>query len=264
MTMARRLEAMTLLAALVLLGAAGGLLAWRVGGETRLGEYVTSLRGRTASQRHNATLAATRLDGSVIPPGAVLSFNRTVGTWTADRGYRRAPVSYDGELLAAWGGGVCQTSTTLYAAALLAGLEIRERHRHEYPPRYIVPGRDAAVAYPSIDLVLGNPYPWPVRVSAAAGPDALRIAIIGEGRPPCTIAVTEEVRAVSPAASVVVTERSRPGPRRVLNPGEAGYEVAVYRTYRRHDALVQRELVSRDSYPAVTRVVELPRAPVGR
>ena len=73
---------------------------------------------------------------AIVLPGQVFSFNKTVGSWTADRGYVRAPVSYDGELIKSWGGGVCQTSTTIYNAALMAGLEILERHHHHWPARY--------------------------------------------------------------------------------------------------------------------------------
>jgi vancomycin resistance protein VanW len=220
-----------------------------------LGEYLTSLRGRTWGQKHNARLAAQRLNGAVIPAGEVLSFNRTVGPWTADRGYLRAPVSYDGELLAAWGGGVCQTSTTVYNAALLAGLEIVERHRHEYPPRYVPPGRDAAVAYPAIDLALRNPYPWPVRLVADAAHDTLRVSVFGAQKPAGGVAVTEEVRSVIPATAVVQTDDDALNPHRVLNPGQTGFEVHVFRTYHGGRESVRRELVSSDYYPPVNRVV---------
>ena len=142
--MARRLEIALLCLLVLAVAASAGVLALRGGRQVVLGQYTTTLRGRTESQRYNAERAARALDGRVIKPGDALSYNEIVGPWTADAGYKRAPVSYDGELLSAWGGGVCQTSTTLYNAALLAGLEIVERHRHAWPPKYIAPGRDAA------------------------------------------------------------------------------------------------------------------------
>lgn len=261
--MARTLQRLTLLVTLALLGAVAWALALRSGQEVALGEYLTSLHGRTPGQRHNARLAAERLNGVVIAPGEVLSFNRTVGPWTADRGYLRAPVSYDGELLAAWGGGVCQTSTTVYNAALLAGLEIVERHRHEYPPRYVPPGRDAAVAYPAVDLALRNPYPWPVRLVTDAAHDALRVSVFGTQRPAGGVAVTEEVRSVVPATAVVQTDDTL-SPHRVLNPGQTGFEVQVFRSYRRGPESVRRELVSSDYYPPVNRVVGVATATNGR
>src|SRR5687767_11452496 len=105
--------------------------------------YATSLLGRTSGQRHNARLAAEAINGKAIAPGEVFSFNRAVKSWSVDQGYVKAPVSFDGELVRAFGGGVCQTSSTLYNAALLAGLPIIERHPHVFRPQYIAPGRDA-------------------------------------------------------------------------------------------------------------------------
>jgi len=253
-------EKLLLAAVIALLGAAAWALEARGGGEVPLARYVTSLRNRTAAQRLNAILAAGRLDRTTIPSGGTFSFNRAVGPWTADRGYVRAPVSYDGELLPAWGGGVCQTSTTLYNAALLAGLEVVERHPHAWPPRYIAPGRDAAVAYPLVDLVLRNPHPWPVRLVARANGDVLAISVLGGRRLACSIAVTAEVHSVVPPGVIRQTSDQGPhaaGPasRRVLNWGRSGFEAAVVRVYRQAGRPERRELVSADSYPAMNRVV---------
>jgi vancomycin resistance protein YoaR len=89
------------------------------------------------SQRHNARKAALSLDNQTIAPGATFSFNKVVKSWSWDQGYVKAPVSYDGELIPAYGGGVCQASTTLYNAVLLAGLPIVERHSHVFTPHYV-------------------------------------------------------------------------------------------------------------------------------
>ena len=78
--------------------------------------FATSLQERTASQQHNARRAAASINGQVIQPGGEFSFNKTVKSWSMDRGYVKAPVSYDGDLIREYGGGVCQTSTTLYNA----------------------------------------------------------------------------------------------------------------------------------------------------
>src|SRR5215217_4730092 len=97
-------------AVLVLLAAVvGGLFGWIAllpPAEVEIAGYATSLNGRTRNQRHNAQLAANSLDGAVIPAGSLFSFNTAVKSWSADQGYRKAPVSYDGELVPAFGGGV--------------------------------------------------------------------------------------------------------------------------------------------------------------
>ena len=113
--------------------------------EKTLSSYVTTFAGRLTDQSHNAALAARKLDGVIVLPGEVLSFNESVGTWSRDQGYRKAPVSFSGTLVNTWGGGVCQTSTTLYNACLLVGMEVVERHHHQFAANYVPPGRDASV-----------------------------------------------------------------------------------------------------------------------
>lgn len=148
---------------LCLNGCAGSEVArrWRP-----IANFTTSLEGRTPAQRHNALLAARRIDGQTLLSDATWSFNACVGKWVRSEGFQRAPVSYGGILVPAWGGGVCQTSTSVYNAALLAGLEVVERHPHAVAPHYVAPGLDAAVAQGIADLRLRNPYPFPVRLRA--------------------------------------------------------------------------------------------------
>ncbi|MBW3621853.1 MAG: VanW family protein [Armatimonadetes bacterium] len=242
-----------LILALLLTGGAWALR--QPAGDQVLGSYVTSVKGRTPGQRNNALLAARRLDGVAIPAGGILSFNRHVGPWTPDRGYVIALVSYDGELVSDWGGGVCQTSTTLYNAALLAGLEVVERHRHTWAPKYIPPGRDAAVAQVAIDLKLRNPHPWPVRVRTLYRAESIGFEIRGRARGPMA-SVGAETQATVPPTEILRTDAQlRSGQRRLLNRGRPGVRVAVYRTPLQGRNRGVRELVSQDSYPAMNRVV---------
>ena len=221
-----------------------------------MGSYDTSLEGRTRGQHINAVKSAQALDGVVIEPGQQFSFNKTVGSWSPDRGYVRAPVSYDGELLVDWGGGVCQTSSTLYNAALIAGLEVVERNRHAWAPQYIPPGRDAAVAQANIDLRLRNPYKWPVRIrTRIVGKSILGFDILGREAGPHA-RVTEQLQAgVQPVEIVQPDTQLAPGQRRVLTRGRPGVRVALYRTHITGPRAGQREMISQDAYPAMNRVV---------
>lgn len=222
--------------------------------EVVIAEFGTSLDGRLRSQRHNAVLSMERLQGATVGPGEVFSFNRLVGTFSRDAGYRKAPVSYNGQLVSSWGGGVCQTSTTLYNAALYAGMEIVERNRHRFAPSYVPPGRDAAVAYESIDLKFRNPHPFPVRIEGRIQGERLIVSMVGarplEERPQ----IVQDVRQVVRPQTM---EMRGPGHlaggsrSRLRNSGKAGYEVAVYRLHGG-----KRELLSSDSYPPMHRIVE--------
>jgi len=129
--------------------------------------------GRTT----NIALAAGKLDGAVIAPGATLSFNDVVGIRSSAAGYVTAPVLLQGRRTPDLGGGVCQVSSTLHAAARHGHLIIKERIPHSLVPKYIEPGYDATVAFPEscatpgipcgkLDLKILNPYGEPVTVRA--------------------------------------------------------------------------------------------------
>lgn len=144
-----------------------------------LSTFSTSLEGRTEGQKHNALKAARAVNGAIIHPGETFSFNKRVGSWTRGRGFVRAPVSFGGVLVPSWGGGVCQVSTTLYVAALLAGLKVLERHHHSVAPSYVPKGMDAAVAYGVADLRLQNPFKFPVQVKFKVKGKQLVCQIVG-------------------------------------------------------------------------------------
>lgn len=221
--------------------------------------FATSLKGRTVSQRHNARLAARALDGAVILPGEVFSFNRRVRSWSMDQGYVKAPVSYDGELVRAFGGGVCQTSTTLYNAVLLAGLPILERHPHVFAPRYIPPGRDAAVAYPGVDLRFRNAFPWPITVRARAQGERLEVRLYGRERPQTGVEVASNVlETIRPLRLTRVLRRpDATGRAYVRSPGATGYRVVTYRLFTEAGRQLRRERLSDDTYRAMNHVVQL-------
>lgn len=230
------------------LGGAASLLAEPAGPIT-LARFSTSLVGRTKNQIHNATLSMSKLKSVTLGPGEVFSFNGTVGTYTCDAGYRKAPVSYNGQLIDGWGGGVCQTSTTLYNAALGAGLEVVERTHHRYAPRYAPPGRDAGVAYPNIDLKIRNPYDFPIQIRGSWTSKDLVFVVTAAKRPRELPAITTQVLDRIEPAKIAITGETNRG--RARNTGKTGYEVATYRIWRN-----RRELVSVDFYPAMQKVIE--------
>ncbi len=158
-----------------------------------LSAYATGLGGRTPNQQYNARRAALQVDGSVVEPGQTFSFNNAVGQWSSRQGYLLAPVSYNGTLVDDFGGGVCQTSTTVYNAALLAGMQIVERHSHTFAPGYVSAGRDAAVAYENVDLRFRNPYSFPVVLHARVINSYMICGITAMQNPPYHITVDTRV-----------------------------------------------------------------------
>jgi vancomycin resistance protein YoaR len=233
--------------------ATGGFIGVMVASQpsqVRMSSFATPLEGRVRSQQLNARLSIGKINGAQILPGAEFSFNRVVGTWSRDAGYKKAPVSFNGQLVWTYGGGVCQTSSTLYNAALLAGLPIVERHRHRFAPGYVAPGRDAAVAYNNIDLRFSNPYEWPIWIRARVEDGRLICEIYGAKKPEDTVSIMQEN--IDSRAPRLVSRYSRLSSGRVLNPGKLGWSVSTYRVW----ANGSRELLSIDSYPPMNKIVD--------
>lgn len=125
-----------------------------------IGEGSSQFQGSIENRVFNINLAASRLNGILIPPGQTFSFTKTVGDVSSLTGYKQAYVIENGRTVLGDGGGVCQVSTTLFRAALNAGLPIVERNPHAYRVGYYEqdsdPGVDAAIYYPNIDLKFKN------------------------------------------------------------------------------------------------------------
>ncbi len=154
-----------------------------------------------------------------------------------------------------WGGGVCQTSTTLYNAALLAGLEIVERHRHHWPARYAPLGRDAAVAYSNIDMRFRNNLPAPVRIVAQVSGDKLVFKLLSTYQPEYRCEIESQTRSVTRPGRIILPNTSqRPGQWKLVNKGHPGFYVVTYRRFVYPDH-TRRQTVSQDTYPVMNGVV---------
>jgi vancomycin resistance protein YoaR len=128
-----------------------------------IGKGISYFRGSIPSRTHNIQLASFKLNGVLIPPGEVFSFNQALGEVSQSTGYKEAHIIKEGRTILGDGGGVCQVSTTLFRAALNGGLPIEERHAHAYRLFYYEQdspvGLDATVFAPTVDLKIKNDTP---------------------------------------------------------------------------------------------------------
>jgi vancomycin resistance protein YoaR len=132
----------------------------------------------------NIRRAAELLNGSVIGPGEVMSFNRTVGPRVEERGFSKAPVIVADVMETGIGGGVCQVASTLHAAARFGALEVVSRRSHSRPSGYAPLGLDAVVIDGEVDLKFRNPYPTPLIVHAfLPTATSLRVELLGREAP---------------------------------------------------------------------------------
>lgn len=144
-----------------------------------LGDFSTPLLG-SPDRIQNIRLSLAAINNTLLMPGETFSFNEIVGERTVEKGYRNAPIILGETVAPGVGGGICQSSTTLYNAAREATLEIVERRIHSIAPSYIKHGMDATVAWPHTDFKFKNNSKTPVIIKAEIQKWRVRTWILGK------------------------------------------------------------------------------------
>ena len=142
--------------------------------------FSTEYEKSSLERKNNIKLATKSINNYLLDVGGEFSFNKVVGPRTEKRGYKTAKIIFDGEFIDGVGGGVCQVSTTLYNAVLLAGLKVVEYHPHSLPVSYVLPSFDAMVNSGTADLRFVNDTLNPLIIKATADDNTLTVTIIGE------------------------------------------------------------------------------------
>ncbi len=147
-----------------------------------IASYSTNYGSSTANRCANIARAASKINGTVLAPGAVFSFNDTVGPRSVANGFYTAKEYVDGQTVDGIGGGTCQVSSTLYNAVLYSDLAIVSRTNHMFPVGYCPIGQDATVADSGVDFKFMNSMDYPIKISAVTSGYTVTISIIGTQR----------------------------------------------------------------------------------
>lgn len=230
-----------------------------------IGEYSTSFKGSSAGRIHNIKLSAESLNNKLIMPGEEISYNSTTGPRQSKFGYKEAPVIQNGELTPGIGGGVCQTSTTLYNALLLSDLTITERHPHSIAASYVPRGQDGAVATGYLDLKFKNDYDFPIYLNSKVVGDRVYFYIYGDTKSKdYTIKIEPELIATIPYNTKEIFDATAlPGSRQLVQEGRTGYKVRTYKSIIKNGVVISREQISYDYYRERDYIYKVgPAAPV--
>ena len=148
-------------------------------GWEKISSYTTYYDKADKGRCKNIAIAASLISGVTLQAYGEFSFNTTVGKRTEEAGFKQAKIIVNGEYVSGVGGGVCQVSTTLYNAALKAGLQVVEYHPHSLRVGYVAPSRDAMVSSSS-DLKFFNPHAFPVYLSVEVFEGGIRALFYGK------------------------------------------------------------------------------------
>jgi vancomycin resistance protein YoaR len=193
-----------------------------------LGSWETRY-GNDPDRTFNLKVAAEKLNGRIIKPGELMSFNEVVGDRSESNGFKTAPVIQAGELVDGIGGGTCQISSTLYAASFFAGLDNGKYTPHSRPSHYITMGLDATVVWPRVDMELKNPYEFPIAVHASVSQGRVRMEILGPKRD-YTVGFEREILEEKEFETIERMDDTLPvGARVVDQAGVKGYRMKRHR-----------------------------------
>lgn len=218
----------------------------------------------TGNRAKNIATASKHIDGVVLKPGDVFSYNKIVGPRDEDAGFRTAPVIISGRLQPGMGGGICQTSTTLYNAALLADLKIVQRSHHAFPVHYVPAGRDATVSYDDKDLKFQNNTDAPIAIAADGEGGQVFMRIFGKKVAGREVQLERTNVSSWGPETRTIHDNSLPIGKQVTEKGtgHAGHRVTLWRTVLMNGQQVKREVVSRDYYDSFARIVHVGTRPV--
>ncbi len=208
----------------------------------------------------NIQLSAAAINGITVLPGEIFSFNGTTGERTAAKGYKEAAAISGGQSKDEIGGGVCQTSSTLFNAVVRADLEIIERNPHAWPSNYVEKGFDATVNWPGLDFKFKNNTDWPIFIVAGYKDRKVTVNIYGMSLGPGTkIDLESEVTRNIPqpeGIDYVVNTELAPGESKKTISGRPGYVVQTWKVWYQGDREVKREILFTTTYKAYQETVE--------
>ncbi|MCL1844551.1 MAG: VanW family protein [Defluviitaleaceae bacterium] len=220
--------------------------------------YRTTDVAGTAARLNNVVVAASYIDGMVLNPGDVFSFNETVGRSSEARGFRPAGGFRDGQLVDMVGGGICQVASSLYDNVLHAYLEVVRRRAHTLPITYLPLGHDAAIYYGVLDFRFRNNTNYPIRIEIEFDEREMTTRIVGTRTDDYTIQIESRSTAV-PFETVYLEYANHPYNEPTVHfAGRNGFIAYTYRLiYDAEGNRVSRTRIARDVYRAQNRIMHI-------
>lgn len=228
-----------------------------------LSTYTTSFDSsklRKANRVHNIVTAAARIDGVTVKPNEVFSINKAIGDRTKSNGYKLAGAIANGMNTTEYGGGVCQVSTTLFNAVLMADLEVVERYHHSWPMQYAPVGRDATIATGMKDFRFRNTSDAPVTIFASVDEAARTVSVSLYGKHSDAFERIEVVseqtgRLPSLPGETRLDESLPPGTKEIERQGRRGRTSVTYLDYYAADgSRIKRVTAFEDTYPSIAEI----------
>lgn len=224
-----------------------------------LGTYSTSLESKEENTIYNIKLSSEVINGILVKPQEIFSFNKYVGPAEKADGYKESTIIANGIFVNGYGGGICQVSSTLYNAILLANLPIVERYNHSVygdATRYVPLGQDAAVFYGLKNLRFKNNSDNVIVIFSKVFRDTLQVSIFGGNEDKAEVEIISKDKKVIDYQ--IIREKDsklEAGQEMVVQEGVPGYQIKTYRIVRK-DGEEKIEFLAEDTYKSVTMIIK--------
>lgn len=225
----------------------------------RLSSFSTKYDASNYSRTTNLKLAMNKLNGVVVAPGEVFSYNNTLGKRTSSSGYLEAGGYAGGKVVKTLAGGICQISSTLYNAVVYANLDVVERYNHMFLAGYVGAGRDATVVYGSLDLKFKNTRKYPIMIKTSIGGGVAKIDIYGiKEDVEYDVDIVTNVLSYTPFKVVYENDSSlAEGKQSVEQKGMNGCKSITYKILKLNGAEVSRKVLSSDTYDPMNKIIKV-------
>jgi len=226
---------------------------------TRIATYTTNYGSSAEGRATNIGLSTGSINGTILMPGDVFSFNGTVGERTAARGYQSAGVIIGDKIEQGLGGGICQVSSTLYNAILKTGLVSVERTHHTISSGYIPKGQDATVDYGNLDYKFKNTYKYPIYIEGVVSNRNIYFNVYSNA----TLTnrshevVSEILGVTQPKTEIIKDATKYEGESEIIKPGFNGYKVRVSRRTYENGKLINTEVINNDTFNVINGIVKI-------
>lgn len=224
-----------------------------------IGEYSTKFNAGDVSRSKNIALASNKINGTILAPNEIFSYNDVVGERSYSEGFETAGVYVNGETVQGLGGGICQVSSTLFNAVVLANLDIVERVNHQLTVSYVPLGRDATVDYGNIDFRFKNTTGYPIKITCTADGGKMYVGINGYKEDKDVMVSFETVTiGHTPPPERKVDDPTLPkGEEKVEKDGTSGYIVDTYKVITRNGEEPEKIYLCRSSYNGNFRIIHV-------
>jgi len=221
-------------------------------------EFSTKYSSSSYGRKNNINLATQALNNTEILPNETFSFNDFVGKRTLDKGYKSANIIKEGAFVKGIGGGICQVSSTLYNALLLANITVDESHKHSLPVSYVKPGLDAMVSWNGADLKFKNTTTLPIYISSLSNDEKIIFKIYGDTNPENLVIKTksEIVHTIPAVKDKIIPDTDGKYAEKIMFKGEFirekaskdGYEVQTFLEYFKDEKLISTKPLRHATY----------------